>query len=145
MNLIDSNGITYIFKNGISPSKKYYMAPDVVEEVEMTQTIFGKKLPKNILRLSDIDEFDEPIYVNKYKEMLNNHGGRSFFNMTGFGDISILASVHTLIERFAALKKEQLFDPTETIYVFTGDVGLSKRIKNEFKSDIDIKSLSDIK
>ena len=38
---------------------------------------------------------DKAQYLEHYKDMLNKYGGRSFYNMTGFGDISVLALLKT--------------------------------------------------
>ena len=54
--------------------------------------------------------------------------------MTGFGDISTLATICTIPDYFERVKSEQLFDPTEEIVIFTGDKGLSKAIDSEFAS-----------
>ncbi len=146
MNLIDTNGVSYILTKGLSLKENYFLAPEVSEEVEMTQLVQGKKLPNRILEINASDEFNEPIYLNHYKNMLNKHDGKSFFNMTGFGDISILATIYTLLEMYTLQKTEMLFDPTETITIFTNDAGLTKRIKSEFiENNVIVHSIMDIK
>ncbi|MBP9842830.1 MAG: hypothetical protein KBC62_02380 [Candidatus Pacebacteria bacterium] len=146
MNLVDTNGVSYILTTRLSLKENYFLVPDVSEEVEMTQLVHGKKVPHNVLEIIASDEFDEVIYLNHYKDMLNKHDGKSFFNMTGFGDISILATVLTLLDVYALQKTERLFDPTEPITIFTNDTGLTKRIAAEFVSkNVLVRPISDIK
>lgn len=146
MNIIDTNGVSHIFNNRISLKEEYFLVPEVTEEVEMTQLIHRRTVPPKVLEIIAVDEFDEVIYLDHYKQMLNKHGGRSFFNMTGFGDISILATLHTVLAVFAIQKAERLFDPTEQIVVFTNDARLTGRISTEFSGkNIVVKPVSDIK
>lgn len=145
MNLIDTNAVAYIFEQNIQCEDIYYLSPDVYDEVEMTQDEYGKKLPSSIKTIYDTSFFSDLVYIDFYKQMLNKHRGRSFFNMTGFGDISILATAHTLISAYQKEKLECLFDPTETIQIFTNDQGLIKRVSNEFSNTAVLsKTLEDI-
>jgi hypothetical protein len=132
MKLIDANAINDILKNGITLTENYYLAPDVVDEVELTTLSYNKPLPSEVQPLENLGVFDMKIYLSSYKQMLNSQGGRSFFNMTGLGDISILASIDMLLKVFTIQKTERLFDPTEPILVYTRDKGLKKRIQKEF-------------
>ena len=132
MNLIDTNGIVYVFKHSIDLSDDYLLAPDVKDESEVSEIVHEKRLPDCIFEISETDLFDQAIYLKHYQIMLNKHPDRSFFNMTGFGDISILASIHMLLEMFTKRKTEELFDPTEDIDIYTGDVPLIKKINKEF-------------
>jgi hypothetical protein len=146
MNLIDTNGVSYILTKRLSLKENYFLVPEVSEEVEMTQLVHGKKVPDNVLEIIASDEFNEAIYLNHYKNMLNKHDGKSFFNMTGFGDISILATIHTLLDMYVLQKAERLFDPTEPITVFTNDGGLTKRIAAEFVGkNVLVRPILDIK
>ncbi|MEZ4103841.1 MAG: hypothetical protein R3B60_00985 [Candidatus Paceibacterota bacterium] len=146
MNLIDTNGVSYIFDRQISLTEDYYLVPDVIEEVELAQLVHSQSIPVGISEIVVIDEFDEVLYLNHYKRMLNIHGGRSFFNMTGFGDISILATIHTVLDMFTIQKIERLFDPTEQIVVFTDDSRLTRRVNTEFTGkNVEVKPVTDIK
>src|ERR1700690_2824360 len=91
MKIIDTNAINYVLSKNISLSEDYFVTPDVKDESEIAELIFGRALPTNIKDISKEKIFDEAIYISNYKSMLNKHKGRSFYNMTGFGDISILA------------------------------------------------------
>lgn len=146
MNLIDTNAVTYIFQVGVQCEESYYMAPEVVEETEMTQAIFSQELTPNVIDISKFDFFDERIYIDFYKKMLNAHQGKSFFNMTGFGDISILATIHTTFEVLANQKQKRLFGIPTSIDVFTNDEGLKKRIHMEFSTmNVQCKAVEEIR
>lgn len=132
MNIIDTNGIQYMFSNNLTPSEDYYLAPDVEEEVEMTQLIHGRRLPANVFEVTQSGDFDEAIYLKHYKNILNKYGGRSFYNMTGFGDVSILATLHMLIEVFENQRQTQLFQTPDQVVVYTNDVRLTRKINREF-------------
>lgn len=145
MNILDTNGVDYILRKGITLQNEYFLAPDVIEEVEMTQLVQGLTLPSKILEITNNHFFDEAVYLNHYKETLNKYEGRSFYNMTGFGDVSIIATTHMLFDIFQMKKETQLFDPTEKIIVYTNDTKLTTKIKKEFSSkNIDIREVGTI-
>jgi hypothetical protein len=131
MNLIDTNGVHYVFTKNFALQNNYYLAPDVEEEVEMTQIIHGKGLPARISKIIKSGNFDEAIYLKHYSDILNKYGGRSFYNMTGFGDVSILAATLMLIEVSVKQKLTQLFPNFEQVTIYTDDNGLIKKIKKE--------------
>ena len=145
MKILDTNAVNYIFKNNIEVEDVYYITPDLKEESEITEAVFNKKLSSKIKEISNEDFFNKPIYLEKYKDMLNKHSGRSFYNMTGFGDISILA----LLKSFEAESKnhiqECLFGVNNEVGVFTGDPPLIKKIEKEFGQKVKIYRNVDIK
>ena len=143
MNIIDTNTLNHIFKNNIRLEGVYYLAPDIKEESEIVEQIFGKKIPDGIRDISGEPSFNECVYVKNYKEMLNKHRGRSFYNMTGFGDISILALLQTLREHLKTQPK--LFEEMQDgLVVITEDLSLKKKIEKEFNSDVEILGNSSI-
>ncbi len=145
MNIVDTNAITHILKNNLTLSKDYYLAPDVVEESDLAEMVHNRRIPNKIMQLSEYAYFDEGLYLNHYKKILNKYGGRSFYNMTGFGDVSILAVIHMLVDTFEKENRARLFGISEQIVVFTDDNGLTTKIGNEFSGkDVVIKLASDI-
>ena len=132
MILIDTNGISFLIEQNLEPLEDCFMSPDVKNEVEMTQLVHGGATPANIMELNKHLDFDESIYLNHYRKMLNKHGGRSFYNMTGFGDISILSSIHMLLEVYRNRRIVQLFDFSQDIAVYSNDGGLKGRVGLEF-------------
>ena len=145
MNIIDNTCISYIFQNHLDFEEEYYMAPEVVEEAEFPQTQHNLQLPRQICPIKGHELFDESTYIDFYKQILNKYEGKSFFNMTGLGDHSILATVHTVLKAQSMKKQRNLFEVFEVI-VFTDDNGLSKKIEKEFLNQaVILKSYQDIR
>lgn len=129
MNLIDTNGVTHILKIKPSLREDYFLAPDVAEESEVALVVHGGQIPRKVHLLTTHHLFNQAPYIDHYKRILNQYGGRSFYNMTGFGDVSILAALHALAG--ATQLQGQLFG-TEPLFVFTDDGPLTRRIAQEF-------------
>lgn len=145
MNIIDTNGIQYIFANNLSPKDDYYLVPDVEEEVEMTELIHGRRLPANIFKIVQAGDFDEAIYLRHYKSILNKYGGRSFYNMTGFGDVSILAALLALAEVLDNQIQTRLFQAIGQVTVYTNDARLTSKINRELVGkNIEVRPITDI-
>ena len=132
MKIIDTNTVNYIFNNSIKIEGVYYLAPDVKEESELVEQIFGRKLPDGIKDISNETVFDECAYVRNYNEMLNKYAGRSFYNMTGFGDISTLALLKTLKETFQNRPRRLFRYMEESLVLITNDNPLKNKIDKEF-------------
>lgn len=80
--------------------------------------------------------------IRLHLPILNQYGGRSFYNMTGFGDVSILAALHALVG--AAQLQGQLFG-TEALFVYTDDGPLTRRIRQEFPGgNVTVRSVASI-
>ncbi|PIQ80050.1 MAG: hypothetical protein COV79_02485 [Parcubacteria group bacterium CG11_big_fil_rev_8_21_14_0_20_41_14] len=145
MNIIDTNGIQHIFANNLTPQEDYYLVPDVEEEVEMTQLIHGRRLPATIFEIGQSGDFNEAVYLRHYKNILNKYGGRSFYNMTGFGDVSILAALLMLMEVFENRVQTQLFQNSERVTVYTSDARLTTRIGQELAGkDVEVRPVTGI-
>ncbi len=144
MNLIDTNGIDYILKNHHTTREEYFVTPDVKSESEVTELIHGRRMPANLRDLSEHRLFDANSYLQHYKSMLNKHSDRSFFNMTGFGDISILAAIKTIREKSAIENTGSLFNFPESITVYTMDSGLTLKIHKEFNGEVLVKNPRDL-
>jgi hypothetical protein len=146
MNILDTNGINEILDRDINLDEEYYITPDVSEEADLTQIIRNKVLSKKVKPIDKYRYFDYSIYLDQYQRALNSYSGKSFYNMTGFGDVSIVAALHTLTQELERINKGQLFPVGETINVFTTDRGLIRRIKNDFDDLIvSVRPLSEIK
>ena len=144
MNLIDTNAVQHIQESGKNLDGVYYLAPDIEEEVAMTRILLRSAQSPNFLSIKSLPSFDEAAYINNYNIALNKYSGRSFFNMTGFGDISILASLITLCE-IPTGRQTSLFDEPEEIVVFTDDNSLIKKIRSDFTDkNVRVASFSDI-
>jgi hypothetical protein len=132
MRLIDTNGVQHALARRIEPVSEYYLAPEIVEELEMWSLFEIGSLRTHYLALEKAPGWDPQAYLRNYKRVLNRTGGRSFYNMTGFGDISILAAVHTLIEVRRRNDQQDLFVADDPLHVYTGDEGLTRRLNAEF-------------
>ncbi|BEV09299.1 hypothetical protein [Methylophilus sp. DW102] len=139
MNLIDTNCVTHIFESTSSCTETYFLAPEILDEITFT----NQNLPKEFISIGNHHLFNEAIYIDFYKKMLNKHEGKSFFNMTGLGDISILATIHTIVHMSSS--HSDLFD-SKDITVFTEDIRLIKKLKKEFlTSSVTLKRFKDIR
>lgn len=132
MNLIDTNAINHVLGSNLRVRETYYLAPDVREESEITEIVHGRRLSTNFKDASLHWLFDGRLYIQHYKDMLNRHSGRSFYNMTGFGDISILALIATIRDANTSAQPT-LFPETErAVSLYTEDGPLIKKIEHEF-------------
>lgn len=132
MKLIDTNGVNHILANNIALNETYFLVPDVKDESEVTELIHNRRLPPELVEVTSTPIFNEAVYLDHYNTALNTHNIRSFFNMTGFGDISIMATIQMILESFVTQRPEQLFDVSEVIEVYTNDGPLTTKITNAF-------------
>lgn len=145
MNIVDTNGVIRILKDNLNLSRDYYLAPDVVEESSLAEIVHNRRMPNGINRLSASGYLNQDLYLDHYKRILNKYGGRSFYNMTGFGDVSILAAIHVIFDIFEQQRQGRLFDISEQIVVFTDDADLTTKINTEFTGkNIVVRSVADI-
>lgn len=145
MKLIDTDTINYILVNKKSFEDECFVTPDVNEEMLVAEMVHSKKVPVSIKQLIFGGDFDEADYLKNYYEALNQYSKRSFFNMKGFGDVSIVAAAHTIINSKKS-KPSVLPLPgfVDEIEVYTGDTHLSKYLKKKFNGDIKIFNKTDI-
>ncbi|MFA5248257.1 MAG: hypothetical protein WC415_03355 [Patescibacteria group bacterium] len=140
MNILDTSAlINYIEKSNALPKAVYFITSDIENEIFTTEIDFNTEINDNIRVISENSFFNESRYLNNYYYILNKHSGRSFYNMTGFGDISIMALIKTLIEAEKDCFQQQLplKELKENLVVYVDDIGLKKRIVKEFKQDIE--------
>lgn len=124
MILLDTGALEYFVSNQVDSDGEYSTTFDVRAEFEVKD---GRRLPRQVRDLWEVDGFDRGLFLRCYKDMLNAHGGSSFYNMTGFGDVSILAVIKmTQVEEGAKLLPND-------ITVVTTDGPLAKRVRKEAK------------
>lgn len=124
MKIIDNNGLNHVLSNGIHLTEPYFVTPDVKEEYEVEHD----KLPHNVKSLFGEEWFDSAAYLLNYQTVLNRRSGRSFYNMTGFGDVSIVSALMTLKASCAGMLPAMI----EGHIVITGDAGLTRQLMDEF-------------
>lgn len=127
MKIIDTNGLDFAVKSGVAIDTTLLITPDIQEEFEAGH---GGRLPKNVRNAYTNGFCDRSFYIQSYKAMLNTYGGRSFYNMGGFGDISILA----LLGAFRLKSLGTLPGLEDEMLIITDDKGLRRRIKREFQA-----------
>lgn len=125
MRIIDNNALNYVVDNRIKLSGTFCTTPDVQEEFEVK---YEGGLPKGVQNIWDDPQFDKVGYLKNYADMLNKYGDKSFYNMRGFGDISIIA----LLKTQKGTRKVQLPGLEDGFVVITTDVQLTKHIQREF-------------
>jgi hypothetical protein len=125
MKIIDNNGLNYVVDNRIKLNENFCTTPDVQEEFEVK---YDGGLPKNVQNVWEDLQFDKAGYLKNYADMLNKYGDKSFYNMRGFGDISILALLKTVKQTH----KVQLPGLEDGLLVITTDGQLTKHIAREF-------------
>lgn len=131
MKILDTNAVNYVLKNRLTLGDDYCVTDDIKEEIEIAEAVIGSRLSSKVMPASDSPLFDRALYLAHYKNMLNKHGGRSFYRMSGFGDISILALLKTVEEVSTNQARGRLFSTDEDLEVFTEDQPLIKKIKKE--------------
>jgi hypothetical protein len=124
MKIIDNNGLNHVVGNGIHLTESYFITPDVKEEFEVQHD----KLPQNVRPILEEEWFDGATYLINYQTVLNRRDDRSFYNMTGFGDVSIIAVMMTLKSSCAGMLPAMIEDHI----VITGDTGVIRQISGEF-------------
>lgn len=146
MKLIDTNGIHYVLANNIPLDEIFYLAPDVCDEAEVTELVHSRRMPTELVDLRTTPIFNGSVYLGYYHFALNSHNIRSFFNMRGFGDISIIASVQMILASFQEKRPERLFDVSEVIEVYTDDGPLTSKLQELFTPDIVlVRPISDLR
>jgi hypothetical protein len=125
MIIVDNNALSRAIKEGKMLTGPYVITTDIREEFEVA---FSGRLPRNTRDVCIDSAFDGANYYVQYKKMLNKYGGRSFYNLTGFGDISILALLCVQKEKMTGVLPVMIEEHT----VVTNDDGLIKKLKNEY-------------
>ncbi|MBP6866059.1 MAG: hypothetical protein KBC12_00775 [Candidatus Pacebacteria bacterium] len=140
MKIIDTTAISHIFKENIFLEDTYFITPCISDEMVTTEIVYDKKAPTNVKNIFEENSFDQALYVKNYFEMLNKHGDRSFFNMSGLGDISIIALVKTLVEmeKSATQTKLPFLEYKEEIIVYTSDNPLKTKIESEVGTKVKV-------
>lgn len=133
MKLIDANGVQFVIERRMILQENYFIAPEIEEEVEIMEIALRAKVPPRILSIKRrLDYFNEPLYLKHFKDALNTQSGWSMYNWSGFGDISLIATVATILEVIEKNNQLRLFPTSEIIEVYTNDAGLRKRLEKKF-------------
>jgi hypothetical protein len=128
MKILDNTALNYVMKNRLELDGDYVITPDVKDEYEAGH---DTPLPAAIRLVTELGQFDEATYLNHYQAMLNSYKKRSFYNMRGFGDVSILALLHATKESSSG----RLPTMIEGVTVVTSDDKLTAYIRAEFSDE----------
>lgn len=116
----------------------FYITDDIKKEMDLSPGD-NDKLMSGLINIitgkSDKEKQERKKIINyyaNYKHFLNSYKAVSFYNMTGFGDVSILALVKSLLEKNTACPT--LFE--QPIHVYTKDRNLQNELRKEFKGII---------
>lgn len=127
MRILDNNALNYIRSERIVLRDEYFVTPDVYEEFN----VVSDNLPYNAKILTEHNSFNWVEYLRGYQRMLNRYKERSFYNMRGFGDVSILAALH-MLERASRSRLPTMHEPA---MIVSSDINLRNHIVIEFPLD----------
>ncbi len=139
MKIIDTNILNKFIRDEIllDSSDEFCITEELKDEIEILKSLspdYRNKIQR--IKFTDIqkDSFDEVKYLENYKTFLNKYNNIvSFYGLKGLGDISIMASIATVLQT-----QRTLFD-NEYIEVVTSDSDLKEALKEEFSDKINIK------
>lgn len=146
MKIVDMNIISKFCSGEIQVdlTDQFYVTPELQDEIGIYKAAFPSNRAKlSKIKFIDIERyryrgggyFDEAKYLFHYKNLINKYTNIiSFYGLKGFGDISILAAVATVLHP----ENPSLFDTQETVEVITNDRDLKDALAEEFKNHITI-------
>jgi len=147
MKLLDTSAINYVLKNDLHLEEDYFITSDIEEEKATAEISLGKVLSGNIKNILENVRFPKHLYIKNYFHALNKNKDikRSFFNMTGFGDVSLMALIQTL-QTLSSGEAQQLPIPgiSQKIIVYVDDSSLIKAIEKLNYRDVIIKHPSEL-
>lgn len=139
MIVLDSNELIYCLNSGRQlPPGELVVTDELRDEYETALLVNGRRS----LVLTDIDSlygYDEAYYYKEYAKYLNDFPGVNVASMRSLTDVSILALVACIINRFG-LGRQVTFDlgdeSREEVIVITNDDKLEKRLRADFADQV---------
>ncbi|MFA5931871.1 MAG: hypothetical protein WC793_00625 [Candidatus Paceibacterota bacterium] len=139
MKIIDTNILNKFIRDerSFDSSDEFFITEELKDEIEILKSLspnYRNKIQR--IKFIDIqkDSFDEVKYLENYKTFLNKYNNIvSFYGLKGLGDISIMASIATILQT-----QRTLFDDGY-IEVVTADGDLKEALKGEFSDKIIIR------
>lgn len=142
MKILDTNIIIKILNKDIIYKERIFVTSDLLEEYENAEFYNNAKINNERVNI-ELDKELGALFYNYYKRNLNELSGRSFFGMTGFGDISIISLVDALLE----LDERSMKLTSEKHKVFlaeNADHRFRKKLVERYKDKIEILSESNL-
>ncbi len=140
MKIVDTNIISKFCAGEIHVdfSDSVYITAELKDEIEIHKASFpGHRTKIDRIKLLDVESykypdgeyFDEVRYLFHYKNLINKYTKiTSFYGLKGLGDMSILATVATVVCR----DRPSLFDEQEEVEIVTHDNNLKEALEEEF-------------
>lgn len=144
MNILDTTAINYILKSDVLLNATYFITPDIEDEALAAEIALNKKMSPVIKNIINENFFNEVEYIKNYFYVLNKYGGRSFFNMTGFGDISIISLAKTLVGTIKNSQQAPLPGLEDEVIIYLSDVSLRSKIIKEVGGQVKLFAPEDI-
>lgn len=147
MIVVDSSTVIECLKHNRPLPTGMLVPDDLYNEYLIAEARHGNKI-KGITLASTIKGYDEVYYLRAYSKALNSFSHLSFAKSRGFGDVSIIALVACLVTDFGRSQPQLSLDlgdiTASKVIVITDDVGLRKKLTQEFKDDIDLRGYADL-
>jgi hypothetical protein len=141
MTILDSNGLIYLLTNGKAlPAEELIVTDDLREEYDTALLVNGHH-SLSLIDISSLPMFEEAYYYKEYANYLNNFPGVSVASMRSLTDVSILALVSCIMNRFGQDQQISLDlgdEKEELITVITGDENLAKRLTADFGARVNV-------
>lgn len=117
------------------------VVPDEIKEEFLTNLASEAWYRACVFSRHNLDEVD---YLAEYARLLNSYGDVSFFNLKGFGDVAILATLSLLTRQLpkTSTLSASIF-PQETICLVSNDANLRNFASREFPGLVNIKTCED--
>jgi hypothetical protein len=139
MKIIDTNILNKFAKKEIAlnVSESFYVTEDLKNEIENFKAI-SLDFRNSTQTIKFIDAtthryYNEAKYLENYQKFINVHNKIvSFYGLKGFGDISILAYIGTIIQPV----NPTLFGLQDSLEIITNDSNLKEALKNEFDGKV---------
>ncbi len=147
MIVVDSSTVIECLKNNRPLPAGMVVPDDLYNEYLIAEARHGEKI-KEVTLASTIKGYDEVCYLRAYSKALNSFSHLSFAKSRGFGDVSIIALVTCLVTDFGRSQPQLSLDLGDDtigkVTVVTDDVGLRKKLIQEFNDDIDLRGYADL-
>lgn len=132
--IADSTVIIKCFQQGSDiPVAKIVVPDDLFNEYLVAEERHQKKVSQ-VQKATELEDYSEAYYLQRYAVFLNEYSGVSFTKMSGFGDVSVLALTASVVEKFGRgtdqLSLELGDESGPAVCVVTDDVNLAKKIKS---------------
>lgn len=129
MNIVDATVLIELSQRGLKPAGNFYATEEVLNEFSNGNT---SNYPCNVLNIIETQDIDLVKYLANYKFAMQRFKSFNLYAMRGLGDLSIIASVKTLLE------KTQISLLSDDIKIITNDDKLTNAINKLFGDQVSV-------